>query len=437
MLTPPEGLMPGHPPTGLLPGDPLGDPISGDSRGDPGRAGPAPPGLTPDRLDALTARIPGLRVGQMLRHGGKSVLAGGYVGDQPVVIKMNGDADPLWQSRLRHEIGVYLIFAKHPPPVRVPRLVHTDGDSVVVMERLEGAPLATGRYPARPLTGAEVHAATGLVRALHDWRPVPGGFGPVFTYRDRIARYRAAGYFADADWHALDRLLGRCGPPSQLNHGDPLPGNIISTPDGGWALLDWEFTGLFLPGFDLAMLRILLAGTPAAADHIEAIVAETGQLDPYLVNLAVVVSREQHIHRELPEDHPLRVARLPALEDSWLSARDRIHAAAAGPARLTASYGSIPATRRMTSWHSGPTPSGSSVNCEGLMQKVVNPASACGGIVARAWPRSATPSGPPNTARVPPTSSSPRMSRPAARIAAASRAISAGGGRPSGLNPSP
>ena len=203
---------------------------------------------------------------------------------------------------------------------------------MVVIERLEGTPLDTGRYPERPLTEQEVYATTELVRMLHDWRPLPGGFGPVFTYRDRIDRYHAAGYFTDSDWRALDRLLARCGQPSQLNHGDPLPANIISTPGGEWALLDWEFTGLFLPGFDLAMLRILLAETPAAADHIEAIVAETGHLDAYLVNLAVVLSRELHIHHELPEDHPLRVARLPALEAAWLRARDRIHAAAGTPA---------------------------------------------------------------------------------------------------------
>jgi hypothetical protein len=271
-------------------------------------------------------------VDRVLRHDGKSMLAGGYVGEQPVVIKMSADADPQWRMRQRHEIGVYLIFAEHPPPVRVPRLVCTDGESMVVIERLEGTPLDTGRYPERPLTEQEVYATTELVRMLHDWRPLPGGFGPVFTYRDRIARYHAAGYLGDSDCGALDRLLARCGRPSQLNHGDPLPGNILSTPGGEWALLDWEFTGLFLPGFDLAMLQILLAGTPAAAGHIEAIVAETGQLDAYLVNLAVVLSRERHIHHELPEDHPLRVARLPALEAAWLRARDRIHAAASTPA---------------------------------------------------------------------------------------------------------
>ncbi len=330
------------PPAGLRSGDPLGDPLSGDPPGSripgdppgtPVHAGSAPPDLTPGMLAAVTARCPGLRVDRVLRHGGKSVLAGGYVGEQPVVVKTLGDADPLWRLRQRHEIGVYRIFAEHPPPLRVPRLVHTDGESVVVIERLEGTPLDTGRYPGRPLTEREVHATISLVRRLHDWRPLPGGFAPVFGYRDRIARYHAAGYLADSDLRALDRLLARCGPPSQLNHGDPLPGNILSTPDGEWALLDWEFTGLFLPGFDLAMLQILLAGTPAAVDHIEAIVAETGHFDAYLVNLAVVLSRERHIHRDLPEDHPLRVARMPGLEASWHRARDRIHAAAGSPAR--------------------------------------------------------------------------------------------------------
>jgi aminoglycoside phosphotransferase (APT) family kinase protein len=341
MLTLPAGLIPsdthrallpgapagrlghGTPPTGVLPGDPPGTPV---------QARPRPPCLPAPLLATLRAECPGLRVDQVLRHDGKSMLAGGYVGEQPVVVKMSVDADPLWRLRQRHEIGVYLIFAEHPPPVRVPRLVHTDGERVVVIERLEGTPLDTGRYPERPLTERELHATTGLVRMLHDWWPLPPGFVPVFTYRDRIARYHAAGYLGDGDRRSLDRLLARCGRPSQLNHGDPLPGNILSTPGGGWALLDWEFTGLFLPGFDLAMLQILLAGTPAAATYLEAIVAETGDLDAYLVNLAVVLSRERHIHRELPEDHPLRVARLPALEAAWLRARDRIHAAAGRPA---------------------------------------------------------------------------------------------------------
>ena len=255
-------------------------------------------------LAALTAQCPDLRVDRVLHYGGKSVLAVGYVGEQPVVIKMSAGADPMWRLRQRHEIAVYLIFAEHPPPVRVPRLVCTDGESIVVMERLEGTPLDIGRYPRRPLTEQEIHATTGLVRTLHDWQPLPGGFEPVFGYprphrpvpRRRVLRRQRPARAGRGCWPGAASR-------SQLNHGDPLPGNILRTPSGEWALLDWEFTGLFLPGFDLAMLAILLAETPTVTGHIEAIVAETGHLDAYLVNLAVVLSTGTA--------HPPRAARRP------------------------------------------------------------------------------------------------------------------------------
>ena len=290
-------------------------------------AGGSPHRRVPPGLAALAAQFPGLRVEEMLCHDGKSLVAAGRAGDQPVVIKVLADGDPGWRHRQRHEINVYQIFAEHPPPVRVPRLVHTDGHRIVVMERLAGATLGSGRYP-RVLTSAEVMAAITLVGRLHGWQPLPEGFRPVFAYHKRIARYHAAGYFTEDDRRALERLLARCGQPWQLNHGDPLPGNMVRLSSGEWALLDWEFTGLFLPGFDLAMLSVLLAGTPGAAAHLEDAVCRTGSEDAYLVNLAVVLSRERRIHLTLPEDHPLRLARLPAIDAAWARARERLRAAA-------------------------------------------------------------------------------------------------------------
>jgi len=297
-------------------------PATLDPGGSPGR--PVPSGLA-----ALAAQFPGLRVEKMLCHDGKSLVATGHAGDQPVIIKVLADGDPGWRHRQRHEIGVYQIFAEHPPPVRVPRLVHTDGHRIVVMERLEGATLGTGRYP-RILTGSEVLAAATLVGRLHGWQPLPDGFRPVFGYHKRIARYHAAGYFTEDDRRALERLLARCGRPWQLNHGDPLPGNMIRLPSGEWALLDWEFTGLFLPGFDLAMLGVLLAGTPGAADFVDDVASRAGHEDGYLVNLAVVLSRERRIHLRLPGNHPLRLARLPVIDAAWARARERLMAAAGG-----------------------------------------------------------------------------------------------------------
>jgi hypothetical protein len=243
----------------------------------------------------------------------------------------------------------------------------------------------------------------------------------VFGYRDRIVRYHATGYFTEDDRHALERLLARCGKPWQLNHGDPLPGNMIRLRSGEWALLDLEFTGLFLPGFDLAMLGVLLAGTPGAAELLEDVACRRGHEDAYLVNLAVVLSRERRIHRTLPRGHPLRVARLPAIDAAWARASQRLCQAAgrrlsgcAGRhaadrpgggsgltgqprsgrsprlshrpriAALVPGQASIACTRRMISRQSRPTSSGSSVNCAGLRQKVVNPAAIRGGIAARA-----------------------------------------------------
>jgi hypothetical protein len=104
---------------------------------------------------------------------------------------------------------------------------------------------------------------------------------------------------------------------------------MVRLPSGEWALLDWEFTGLFLPGFDLAMLSVLLAGTPGAAALLEDAVCRTGAEEAYLVNLAVVLSRERRIHLTLPGDHPLRLARLPAIDAAWARARERLWAAAA------------------------------------------------------------------------------------------------------------
>ena len=282
----------------------------------------------PRAVAALAGQFAGLRVEEMLPHDGNSLLTAGHAGDQPVMIKVLPEGDPSWRHRQRHEIDVYRIFARHPPPVRVPQLVHTDGHRIVVMERLAGATLGSGRYP-RVLTGQEVAAAAGLVGRLHDWQPLPDGFRPVFAYQTRIARYHAAGYFTEDDRWALERLLARCGQPRQLNHGDPLPGNMVRLPSGEWALLDWEFTGLFLPGFDLAMLSVLLAGTPGAAALLEDVVRRAGCEEAYLVNLAVVLSRERRIHLTLAEDHPLRLARLPAIDAAWARARERLWAAAA------------------------------------------------------------------------------------------------------------
>lgn len=287
----------------------------------------SPEHLAAPELDTIAAGL-GLRVGEVLRRTDKTLLAAAELGDQPVVVKLLLDGGEFWSAKWRHEIGVYQTFTEAPPPVRVPRLVHTDGERLLVLERLDARPLDTERYPRRPLDGGEAEGMLSALHAFHAWLPPHGRFAPIFDHPTRIDRYHTAGYLTETDAAALRRLLDRCCGEWEINHGDPLPSNLLVTASGDCALVDWEFTGWFLPGFDLAMLHTLLgAHTPNLRGRIDQAVAETGTEEAFTVNLAMVLTRELRIHRELPHG-PLRDARLPMIETAWAAARDRLHARA-------------------------------------------------------------------------------------------------------------
>jgi Phosphotransferase enzyme family len=288
---------------------------------------PTPPDNLAPEMAAVAARL-GLRDVTVLRRSGKTLLSAGDLAGRPVVVKLLLDGSEFWQARWRHEIGIYRAFAQEPPPVRVPALIHTDGVRLLVLERLDARPLDTERYPGRRLTTGQIEPCLAALRRLSAWRPASGQLAPVWDYPVRVSRYHAAGYLTDADRDALQRLLATCDQAVQICHGDPLPSNLLLFADGGCALIDWEFTGTFLPGFDLAMLHTLLgASTPAARTWIDQTVADAGTEEPFAVNLALVLTRELRIHRELP-DSPMRTRRLELLDAAWARARERLHAAA-------------------------------------------------------------------------------------------------------------
>jgi hypothetical protein len=288
---------------------------------------PTPPDNPALDVAAVAAQL-GLRDMTVLRRSRKTLLCAGDLAGRPVVVKLLLDGAEFWQARWRNEIAMYRAFSREPPPVRVPALIHTDGIRLLVLERLDAQPLDTERYPGRRLTAAEIGPCLGALRRLSAWRPASVPFAPVWDYPDRVSRYHAAGYLTDADRGALQRLLTTCDQVGEIGHGDPLPSNLLLTGDGGCALVDWEFTGTFLPGFDLAMLHTLLgASTPGARTRIDQVIADAGTEEPFVANLALVLTRELRIHRELP-DSPMRTRRLALLGTAWARARDRLQAAA-------------------------------------------------------------------------------------------------------------
>lgn len=276
----------------------------------------------PARLEDV-ARALGLRVDEVLRRTDKTLLAGGRWRDRPVVIKLLLDTEPFWIDKLQHEIAIYQVLGQHRPPVRVPALLYTDGRRLLVLERLPGVPLDRDRLPEHAVAPAALAATLQTLGALAAWQQPTHAFRRVFDYADRVARYSTYGLLDDSDRRALTALIDRCADRWQLNHGDPLPSNLIY--DGvQCGLIDWEFTGLYLPGFDLALLRILLLRTPQAAAEIDRAVAVQDIETPFAVNLAMALTRELRLHRELPDTHPHR-SRLPLIAAAWEEARRSIH----------------------------------------------------------------------------------------------------------------
>jgi Phosphotransferase enzyme family len=275
--------------------------------------------------DLATVDLGGVVVGEVLRASDKSLLALGHRDGLPVVIKALRTDEAFWQAKFAHEIRLYQAFADTPPPVRIPLLVHTDGQRVLVIEHIPGHVVDVERYPDHPLSAAALDAVLATVTAFARWSPPTGVLAPVFDYPDRVERYHRAGFFDERDRSALHTLLIDMKASWQANHGDPLPANLLLTGQGGCVLLDFEFTGLFLPGFDLAMLHTLLVDTPGAQNTVDVLVSQAGIEAPFLINQAMVLSRELRLHTELSEGE-FREKRLALLHPQWDAFRARLHA---------------------------------------------------------------------------------------------------------------
>lgn len=280
-------------------------------------------------LDSATAKLAeelgaDVTVDRVLRATEKSLLIVGDYQGRAAVIKVCLTDETFWHNKFDYEIGIYRAFAACPPPVRVPELIHAANGRVIVIEHIPGLVVDTERYPTGPVTPAALDATLNTLLGFDAWNPPPGALSAVFDYPDRVERYHRIGIFDDDDRIALHRLIAAVGPIDAVAHGDPLPSNLLITDDGTCVPVDFEFTGLFVAGFDLAMLHALLAGTPGAQSNIEEIVAEIGIEAPFLLNQAMVLSRELRLHTEL-DDGEFRAARLALIEPKWDAVRYRLH----------------------------------------------------------------------------------------------------------------
>ncbi len=279
---------------------------------------------TVGELVQVQARCPGFTLDGLLARTGKSLLVTGTYQDAPAVAKLLTNTAPLWRGKFAAELHAYQVFAEHPPPVPVPRLLASDaGAGLLVLERISGRPAAAERHPSRPLPPGDLDAVLGAAGAVAGWVPPAGAFGPVFDYPDRFARYGPAGHglLTAADVGRLTAVYNTlrdaphdeaaakaevlAGGPRGLRgwafaHGDALLGNFLLI-GAGCVLVDWEFAGLYLPGYDHALLWTVLHADPLARARLRSRARVGGHRTEaaFWVNAAMTLTREIRTHREL------------------------------------------------------------------------------------------------------------------------------------------
>ncbi len=237
---------------------------------------------------------------QVLRRSSRSVLVAGTVGRAPAVAKCLLDRSAGWEDGFRREIAAYRAFVRRRPPVRTPRLIAADPDGcALVLERLPGRVAALARHPVQPPPRADLRAVLSAVRRVNAWQPPADAFDQPLKYGERVGHYHRLGLLTDRDREDMEKLLrgvvGDFGgqPPWQFCHGDALLSNMLLSPTGA-ALLDWENSGWYLPGHDLAVLWTVLREDPPARRQISQLAQSSGKAagDAFLVNLMLVLTRE-------------------------------------------------------------------------------------------------------------------------------------------------
>ena len=103
----------------------------------------------PDALLAAVVAEAGLISTHVVRHAGKSLLVAGEMDGELVIAKILITGDPFWVAKWRHEIDIYRSFARERPPIRIPELKWTNGETALILERIAAPP---GRR--RPLSVA-------------------------------------------------------------------------------------------------------------------------------------------------------------------------------------------------------------------------------------------------------------------------------------------
>lgn len=218
----------------------------------------------------------------MVRRSIKCVLEPCEFRGRPAIRKRLEKTVPPWRFYMRREIALYETFAKTKLPVRVPKMLAHDADrGFIVLERIEGKPLAPSRHKV-PTDRATWNAVIDIARAIRKMNVkvvVKPSKEDVLAMRVRLLEDPTSPWIADGlmecarrkliDERAAKNLAKDLKRPV-FQHGDLLLRNIVRD-DRGLVVVDWECAGPHSEGWDAALLSVFAPpfAREALADGID------------------------------------------------------------------------------------------------------------------------------------------------------------------------
>lgn len=265
--------------------------------------------------ELLHQLAPDMRLRAPLRSTGKSVLAEGTYDNQPAIAKHLVDTAPLWAAHFAREAAALHTFTHTPPPIGAPRLLAAWPEKfLIIMERLPGTVFSTQRHPPAPLNPLLRDGLLDQLQALSDWTGACGDpWNQSQDYTERINKYTHTHQILSIeDAYHLTRALDGLTDNFRPAHGDLIAANVLVSQDV-LRLVDWEYAGSYLRGYDHALLWVTATRDVATRAAIkERLTTSRKGHQAFLVNTLLLLAREIRIH--LPHHHePWAASRLEQL----------------------------------------------------------------------------------------------------------------------------
>jgi aminoglycoside/choline kinase family phosphotransferase len=234
---------------------------------------------------------------------------------RPAIRKRLEKTSPPWRFYMRREIALYEAFAKAKLPVRVPKMLAHDAErGFIVLERIEGKPLAPSRHKA-PTDRATWNEIVDVARAIRTMRfssTVKPDADDVTAMRKRLLEDPTSNWIADGliecarreliDERVANTLTKGLKPPV-FAHGDLLLRNVLRD-DRGLVVVDWECAGPHAEGWDAALLSVFAPAfaREALADGIDAKSLRACFVFALLREIVFRRGKEDEISERLEED---------------------------------------------------------------------------------------------------------------------------------------